>query len=574
MWGPQRGDLRVALEGDMPGEALDEHSAERVHVRSAVERVATDLFGGDVVDRADQLTGRREPAHRERPLRQSEIGQVRVIGARLPSRFDEDVARLHVPVHEPGLMRRVQTSGELLHDRERPLHRERSLGSNQPREVGTLDVPHRDEQGSASLARLEHRNDVRVPERCRHPRLATESVAELLVLGELGREELQGHPATVPGRREIDHAHPPAADERVDPVAGDLGPDGRIAVGHRIPPPPDGVARPGPSRDERRDPPNWPDYPSSVADLAPGDRLGPYRLEQRLGEGGMGVVFRAVREPQGDEVALKILRPELSSDETFRKRFVHEARAAGEVRHKHLVSIVDAGEAEGRPYLAVAFVAGVTLEERLAEGGPMVIEDVVRVVAHVASGLDALHAAGIVHRDVKPSNVMIDPSGSANLTDFGLAKGRAYTVLTKPGMVMGTLDYLAPELLRGQPATAASDIYALGCLAYECTSGRAPFSDKSMFELASAHLNVEPPDPCANRPDAPAGTSFAILQALAKEPEKRPPTATAYATMLGFATGRANSSPASPPPPTPASSTHSTTPGLPAAPPPPSPPPP
>ena len=266
--------------------------------------------------------------------------------------------------------------------------------------------------------------------------------------------------------------------------------------------------------------------------LEPGDRLGPYRLEERLGEGGMGVVFRAVKEPEGNEVALKILRAELSSDETFRHRFVHEARAAGEVRHKHLVPIVDAGEADGRPYLAVAYVRGRTLEDRLAKEGPLTLEDLVRVVAHVASGLDALHAAGIVHRDVKPSNVILDAAGAANLTDFGLAKGRAYTVLTKPGMVMGTLDYLAPEMLRGSEATPASDIYALGCLTYECTAGRAPFADKSMFELASAHLNVEPPDPCANRTDAPKGLSWAILQGLAKEPEKRPPS-------IGRRTGRA-----------------------------------
>ena len=282
-------------------------------------------------------------------------------------------------------------------------------------------------------------------------------------------------------------------------------------------------------------------YPHAVADIEPGGRLGAYRLEERLGEGGMGVVFRAIREPEGDEVALKILRAELSSDETFRQRFVHEARAAGEVHHKHLVPIIEAGEADGRPYLAVAFVRGPTLEQRLAEG-TMSIDEIVRLGAHVASGLDALHAAGIVHRDVKPSNVILDGSGSANLTDFGLAKGRAYTVLTKPGMVMGTLDYLAPEMLRGSDATPASDLYALGCLVYESTAGRTPFADKSMFELASAHLNVEPPDPCANRADAPEGLSWAIMQALAKEPEKRPPTATAYAHLVSFAAGKGSSS--------------------------------
>jgi serine/threonine protein kinase len=288
-----------------------------------------------------------------------------------------------------------------------------------------------------------------------------------------------------------------------------------------------------------------------VADLEPGHRLGAYRLEERLGEGAVGVVFRAIKEPEGNEVALKILRAELSADETFRRRFVHEARAAGEVRHKHLVPITDAGEAEGRPYLAVAFVRGQTLEARLATDRPMTLEDVVRFVAHVASGLDALHADGIVHRDIKPSNVIIDETGSANLTDFGLAKGRAYTVLTKPGMVMGTLDYLAPELLRGSEATAASDIYALGCLAYECTAGRAPFADTSMLDVANAHLNVEPPDPCANRSDAPEGLSWAILQALAKDPEKRPPTATAYAHLISFAAGSQAPSPSPPAPPPP-----------------------
>jgi serine/threonine-protein kinase len=287
-----------------------------------------------------------------------------------------------------------------------------------------------------------------------------------------------------------------------------------------------------------------------VAELEPGGRVGPYRLEERLGEGGMGVVFRAVREPEGDEVALKVLRHELSADDTFRRRFVHEARAAGEVRHKHLLAITDAGEADGRPYLAVAFVPGRSLERRLSEGA-LPIPDMVRVVAHVASGLDALHNAGIVHRDVKPSNVIIDASGSAYLTDFGLAKGRAYTVLTKPGVVMGTLDYLAPEMLRGGEATAAADIYALGCLAFECTAGRAPFADKTMFDLASAHLGVEPPDPCADRPDAPEGLSWAIVQALSKDPGKRPPTATAYAHLVSFAAGGRESSPSIPPSPPP-----------------------
>lgn len=273
-------------------------------------------------------------------------------------------------------------------------------------------------------------------------------------------------------------------------------------------------------------------------ELGPGARLGAYRLEGRLGEGAVGVVFRAVRDPSGEVIALKVLRPELSGDETFRKRFAHEARAASEVHHRHLVPIVDAGEVDGRWYVAVAHVEGRSLERMLADEGPMPIPAAIRLVAHVGSGLDALHRAGIVHRDVKPSNVMLDASGAAAITDFGLAKGRAYTVLTKPGQVLGTLDYLAPELLRGGEATPASDIYALGCLAYECVAGRAPFADTSIVELATAHLTRDPPDPCAERPNAPPDLSWAILQALAKEPERRPPTATAYGHMLAFAEGK------------------------------------
>jgi eukaryotic-like serine/threonine-protein kinase len=274
-----------------------------------------------------------------------------------------------------------------------------------------------------------------------------------------------------------------------------------------------------------------------ATDLAPGDVLGPYRIVKRLGEGAMGIVFHAVREGDGLDVALKVLRPELSHDQTFRQRFVHEARAAGEVQHRHLVPIVDAGEVEGRSYLAVTLVRGRTLEARLQAEGRLAVDQVARLVSHIGSGLDALHRGGLVHRDVKPSNVMIDENGSSLLTDFGLAKGRAYTVLTRPGLVMGTLDYLAPELLRGGEASPASDLYALGCIAYECVVGRAPFADRSMFDLANAHLNEEPRDPATLRGDVPSGLGWAILQALAKEPEKRPPTGTAFAHLLGFGSG-------------------------------------
>jgi serine/threonine-protein kinase len=263
-----------------------------------------------------------------------------------------------------------------------------------------------------------------------------------------------------------------------------------------------------------------------------GDRLGRYRLEALLGEGAVGVVFRAAREPDELTVALKILRRTLSESEVFTARFLREARVARELEHRNLVSVLDAGEVDGRYYLAMQHVPGRSLEDRLERDGPLPIEDALRIVADVAAGLDALHGRGLLHRDVKPSNVMLDREGTAMLTDFGLAKGPAYTVLTKPGEVVGTLDYLAPELFRGEGASPASDLYALGCVAYACLTGAPPFASESILQIAVAHLGKDPAEPRSLRPDLPESLSRAVLQAIAKDPGARPKTARAYALAL------------------------------------------
>jgi len=267
-------------------------------------------------------------------------------------------------------------------------------------------------------------------------------------------------------------------------------------------------------------------------ELQAGDRLGPYQLESLLGEGGMGLVFRATHD-NGEVVALKLLKLALSDDDVFKQRFKQEARAAAEVQNESLVPILETGEAEGRDYLAVGYVEGGTLDDRLREAGPLSLEDTVTLASGLGSGLDALHAAGIVHRDIKSSNIILRRGdGRAMLTDFGLAKGRAYTVLTRPGQVMGTLDYLAPELIKGRPAEPASDIYALGCTVFECVTGKTPFADKTLFEVGLAHLEEPPPDPDGLRDGLPPGFSAALLAALEKEPEQRPATASDYAALL------------------------------------------
>jgi serine/threonine-protein kinase len=272
-------------------------------------------------------------------------------------------------------------------------------------------------------------------------------------------------------------------------------------------------------------------------ELQPGDSLGPYRLEEQLGEGGMGLVFRAVRESDGQEVALKVMRFELIEDPVFGRRFEQEARAASEVRDDHLVPVLEAGQADGRRFLAVAYIPGGTLEDRLEDRGKLEPKETASFAADVGKGLDALHAAGIVHRDLKPSNIIVDAEGTAMLTDFGLAKGRAYTVLTKPGQVMGTIDYLAPELIKGEAASPATDIYALGCTMYECVTGQPPFADKEGIAIGLAHVGEPPPDPRGFRDDLSDAYVEALLAALAKEPAQRPASASDYGRRLQEASG-------------------------------------
>jgi serine/threonine protein kinase len=272
-------------------------------------------------------------------------------------------------------------------------------------------------------------------------------------------------------------------------------------------------------------------------ELQPGDTLGPYRLEELLGEGGMGLVFRAVRESDGAEVALKVMRFELIEDPVFGRRFEQEARAASEVRDDYLVPVLEAGQADGRRFLAVAYISGGTLEDRLEDRGSLDPKETASFAADVGKGLDALHNAGIVHRDLKPSNIIVDADGKAMLTDFGLAKGRAYTVLTKPGQVMGTIDYLAPELIKGEAASPATDIYALGCTMYECVTGQPPFADKEGIAVGLAHVGEPPPDPTGFRDDLPEAYVEALLTALAKDPAQRPATASDYGRRLQEASG-------------------------------------
>jgi serine/threonine-protein kinase len=262
-----------------------------------------------------------------------------------------------------------------------------------------------------------------------------------------------------------------------------------------------------------------------------GERLGPYRLDEVIGRGGMGLVFRATRESDNETVALKVLRRELN-DDVYLHRFDRERRIATGLQHPNLLPIVDAGESDGFHFVAVRYVEGCSLAELLEAEGRLPPDQVVPLSAEIGAGLDALHQAGIVHRDVKPSNVMLALDSTCALTDFGLAKGDAYTVLTRPGQVMGTVDYLAPELIKAAPATPAGDIYAFGCLVFESLTGTPPFAGGSVVETTLAHVEDAPPDPAELCDDVSESLGWAVRSALAKEPARRPATATAYARLL------------------------------------------
>ena len=259
--------------------------------------------------------------------------------------------------------------------------------------------------------------------------------------------------------------------------------------------------------------------------------VGGYRLEAPIGEGAAGLVFTA-SAPEGQTVALKLLRPELAQDPVALARFAREARLASELRTTHLVPILELGESDGLTFLIQPYYSGGSLSQRLRVLGPLSTEQAVDLAAQLARGLDALHREGVLHRDVKPSNVLLDGQGTAALTDFGLARASDSTRLTAEGQLLGTPHYLAPELIEGAEATPQSDLYALGCVLYESLVGRPPFAGRRPAEVGFAHLTEQPPDPRERRPELGEALTEALLAALEKDPAARPPTATAYARML------------------------------------------
>src|SRR5262245_283994 len=269
-----------------------------------------------------------------------------------------------------------------------------------------------------------------------------------------------------------------------------------------------------------------------------------YRIEDLIGQGGMGVVYRAYDLRLKRTVALKLITPELALDERFRRRFARETELAMALEHPNVVPIHDAGDVDGSLYLAMRLVEGTDLRALLREGSPLESVRALAICRQVANALDAAHAKGLIHRDVKPSNVLLDESEHVYLADFGLTR-RLEEQGAQPGdgRSVGTPAYLAPEQIEGGSVDGRADVYALGCVLFECLTGTPPYVRGSRLETAWAHLENEPPSARSLNPELPESMDGVFATALAKEPEGRYPTCTALVSAAEEAFGLRRSPP-------------------------------
>jgi serine/threonine protein kinase len=274
--------------------------------------------------------------------------------------------------------------------------------------------------------------------------------------------------------------------------------------------------------------------PSAMAeDTRVGTELAGYQIEGVIGRGGMSVVYLAEHVRLGRKVALKVLAPELAGSERFHDRFLRESKLAASIDHPNIVPIYDADEADGVLYIAMRYVEGSDLKQAIRSKGKLEPLRTSAIVDQIASALDAAHARGLVHRDVKPANVLLTPDDHVYVSDFGLTK-RAVSVsgLTETGQLIGTIDYVAPEQIKGDPVDQRADVYSLGCLLFECLAGHAPYPRDIEVGVLWAHVETPPPSLIEERSDLPSEVDDVVAGAMAKDPAER--TAAAGDVAAGF----------------------------------------
>jgi len=287
-----------------------------------------------------------------------------------------------------------------------------------------------------------------------------------------------------------------------------------------------------------------------VNDFLGGERLDDkYLIERLLGQGGMGAVYKATHLGTTRAVAIKIIRPQLSSNEEFVERFRREASSAAGLQHPNVVAVYDRGEFDGTYYIAMEYLEGRSLKTIVQQEAPLDTDRAIDLTIQVLRAARFAHRRGIIHRDLKPHNVIVDADGRAKVTDFGIARAGA-SDMTQTGSIMGTAQYLSPEQAQGHAVSAASDIYSIGIMLYELLTGRVPFEGESAVTVALKQVNERPTPPSVYNPAVTPELEEAVMRALEKDPARRYPDADAFIAALQAArNGTATAVLAAPPPP-------------------------
>jgi serine/threonine-protein kinase len=266
-----------------------------------------------------------------------------------------------------------------------------------------------------------------------------------------------------------------------------------------------------------------------------GHVIGPYELHERLGAGGMGQVYRATHLRLRQMRALKLLLPQFAGESRFIERFEREARLAAQLDHPHIVKVLDVGEDSGYHYIAMELLLGVTVRQILRAERQLDLPRVIKLIEQLASALDYAHTRRIAHRDVKPGNIFVNSDGHVTLVDFGIARAAGEIRLTRAGQLVGTAEYMAPEVVMGAEHGPSADLYALGIVAFELLTGTRPFTARRIPDVMTAQVNKPPPSLLTHRPDLPADVDRVVLRQLSKNPAQRFPTASEMARALASA---------------------------------------